>query len=97
MSKELRRVPFEEFARDLTSFFDQVTRTGREIVVEREAGQLAIVKPLRATRRRGSAPSVADIEAFRSAAGSMRDLIDADKLKAEIYSARGSNRPAIEL
>lgn len=52
--------------------------------------------PKKAKRRRGK--TKADYEAFLSSAGAWKDLVDSDKLIADIYeSRRHSSRPPVEL
>jgi hypothetical protein len=42
-------------------------------------------------------PDTDDVAAFLAAAGGWRDLIDAEQFKHDVYAARGSDRPTVEL
>ncbi len=63
--------------------------------------QLAVVMPVgtrTGKRHRGKTPTEEDLEAFRSAAGGWRGVVDVDKLVKDIYESRRiSTRPPVEL
>lgn len=77
---------------------EEVRRAGEPYVLRRDGEDLAVVVPLPRPRKpRVKKPTKADIEAFRSVAGSWAD-VDTDKLIEDIYETRRrSNRPPIEL
>lgn len=83
---------------DILHLAEEVHRAGERRVLRKDGEDLAMVVPLpRIRKKRFRKPTAADIEAFRSAAGSWGD-IDADALIAEIYATRRkSNRPPAEL
>lgn len=100
MAKELTRVSFEEFSTNLADFFARVVHGQEEVVVEGAGGEVAVLKParVRKSRRRGRTVTAADHEAFLSAFGGWKDLVDTDKLLEDIYESRAiSTRPHIEL
>lgn len=84
---------------ELLRLAEEVQRSKEPRVLRRDNEDLALVVPLMptTTRRRGRVPTEADLEAFRSAAGSWAD-VDTDKLIEDIYETRRrSNRPPVEL
>lgn len=102
MAGEIRRIPFEEFSNNLKAFFDLVISKHKALVVETEPGQVVQVKLLKhegngkgkanATR---TTKTLADYEAFRSAAGSWSD-VDTDTFIKNVYeSRRNSSRPPV--
>ena len=99
MTRELRHMSFEEFTTDIARVFERVTGAKETVVVERENGTAAVLKPLAARRspRARRVVTEADWEAFLSSAGGWQDL-DTDKLVANIYESRRiSSRPPVEL
>ena len=85
----------------LVRLADEVRRDGRPRVLRRDGEDVAILMPAPAPRRRprrgkGWTPSLEDLEAFRSAAGSWHDM-DVDTLIADIYASRRLSRPPIDL
>ena len=76
----------------------EATKTPRELV--RENKPVALITPVtgakKAKRRKGKTKG--DYEAFKSAAGGWKDLVDTEKLKRDVYESRKiSTRPPIEL
>jgi hypothetical protein len=99
MAKELRHIPFEEFAADVAGVFNRVVAENEAVVVEQPNGTQAVLKPVASKRpaRRRRTISDADYEAFLSSAGGWKD-VDTDKLVRDIYeSRRQSSRPPVEL
>ena len=97
MNKELTRIPFSEFAANLSRVFDRVVKDKEAVMVEKEGRGLAILKPVAPGPRRRRRKSSAAYEAFLSLAGSWKD-VDTDKLIADIYASRRmSSRPAVDL
>ena len=79
---------------DLVRIAEEVeaTKTPRELV--RENKPVAVIMPA----KKQKAKTKADYEAFKSAAGGWKDLVDTEKLKKDIYESRKiSTRPPIEL
>ncbi len=75
----------------------EATRRPRELV--RDNKPVAVITPVTPTRkaRKPGAKTKADYEAFKSAAGSWKD-VDTDRLIKDIYEQRRrSNKPPIEL
>ncbi len=96
MNKELTRIPFNEFAANLSRVFDRVVKDKETVMVEKEGRGLAILKPASSGPRRRRKSSAA-YKAFLAAAGSWKD-VDTDQLIANIYASRSiSSRPAVEL
>lgn len=67
------------------------------IVLVKDGEELAEIRP--AKRRIARDPGKAEkaLEAFRSAAGGWRGLIDSEQLKRDLKAARGSDRPPVQL
>lgn len=102
MAKERRSLSLKEFARNAPKLVERVIREKQEVVVETAAGERAILKPLRSPkvpRANGRKRSQeARDEAFLSAAGGWRGLMDTEALKKEIYESRQqSSRPPVIL
>ena len=97
MAKALIRIPFDEFATNPAGVFDRVTTNRETIVVEKDNGSAAVLKPAPNRRRRSGTISEADWQAFLSSAGGWSD-VDTDKLVEDIYESRNlSPRPQVEL
>ena len=75
----------------------EATKTPREL--KRENKTVAVIMPAKkAPPRKKREKTKADYEAFLSAAGGWKDLVDTEKLKRDIYESRKiSTRPPIEL
>jgi hypothetical protein len=100
MAGAIRRIPFEEFSSSVRAFFELVISKHKAFMVEKESGEVVVVKPFKnvgkATTRRTS-KTEADFEAFRSAAGSWGD-VDTDAFIKKMYeSRRNSSRPPVRL
>lgn len=68
---------------------------GEDVAVVIPVAERAKVKPRRSPFK---TPSQADIDAFLSAAGGWKDLVDTEQLKQDIYESRErSGRPPVEL
>ncbi len=84
---------------DLVKIAEEVeaTKTPREL--RRENKTVAVIMPARsATARKKREKTKADYDAFKSAAGGWKDLVDTEKLKKDIYESRKvSTRPSIDL
>ncbi len=100
MAGEIRRIPFEEFSSNIKAFFDLVISKHKAFVVEKEPGEVVVVKPFKNTGKantRRTAKTEADYEAFHSAAGSWSD-VDTDAFIKNVYeSRRNSSRPPVRL
>lgn len=86
---------------ELLRLAEEVKDTKEPKILRRDGEELAVLVPLayRPLVRRGSrrTKTKADLEAFRAAAGSWKD-VDTDKLIADIYESRKlSARPPVEL
>ena len=84
---------------DLAQLADEVARTGRPCVLRRGDTNVAVVVPAARRARRPEAGPLTDAQrqAFLSAFGSWKGLVDADQLKRELRAARSSRRPPVEL
>jgi hypothetical protein len=97
MAKALIRIPFEEFATNPAGVFDRVVANRETIVVEKDNGSAAVLRPAPKRRRRSRTISDADWQAFLSSAGGWSD-VDTDKLVKDIYESRNlSPRRQVEL
>jgi hypothetical protein len=97
MAGAARKIPFDEFASDIESYFDRVVRQNEPIMVERGIGEIAILQPVHARRRRKPKRSAADHEAFLSSFGSWSDF-DVDTFLKDVYEGRTlSTRPTVDL
>lgn len=98
MTRELKVINISNVP-ELLHLAEEVRNTNEPCVLRRDSEDLAILMPpARARKRRAlRAKTKADYEAFRSAAGSWKDM-DTDKFVADIYeSRRRSSRPPVEL
>ena len=97
MTRELSLVPFSEFSNNLDSFFEQVIRENKEIVIENEQGEQVLLKPAPPSKRKRRVRTEANHQAFLASAGGWKD-VDTDKLLDDIYeSRRNSSRPPVDL
>ena len=98
MTTELKAIDISD-APELLRLAEEVRATREPRVLRRHGEDLAVLAPVpsAARRRRGGAKTPAELEAFRSSAGSWND-IDTDRLIADIYASRErSSRAPIEL
>jgi hypothetical protein len=81
---------------ELLRIVEDVQLTRRPRVLTRGSKDVAVVVPVpvKAKRGRGRAD---DREAVLGTAGSWKGLVDADELKAQLASGRGSNRSPADL
>ncbi|RIK54922.1 MAG: hypothetical protein DCC57_06075 [Chloroflexi bacterium] len=103
MAEEPRRIPFEEFADNLSRLFAQVIHNQEALLVEGEDGALVEVKPVapaspprRLVPEKTETEAAEDDAAFLSAAGGWAD-VDIDAFLQDIYAGRRSSRPPVEL
>ncbi|MBI2953071.1 MAG: hypothetical protein HYY30_02065 [Chloroflexi bacterium] len=84
---------------ELLRVVEEVRKTQVPRVLRRNKEDLAILMPAgHITRSRPKrVKTKVDREAFRSAFGAWKDIVDADALKRDLASARGSRRPPVEL
>lgn len=78
---------------ELLRLAEEVHATNEPRVLRRDDEDLVEVRPIVSKHRTKRTPTKADREAFLSAAGSWKGLIDAEAFKAEIRASRGSDRP----
>jgi hypothetical protein len=97
MVKEMRHVDVSNNP-ELKRLAEEVAESGIGLVLHDANTKLATVLPAKTTsqRRRGRERTEADVEAFRSAAGSWSDL-DTEEIKRWIYAGRESSRPPVDL
>lgn len=99
MAKEMRPIDISSVP-DLVRIAEEVRTTGRPRILRRNGEDMAMVIPIAHGRKRRAkrTRTEADYEAFLSAAGGWKGLVDADKLLADIYESRElSTKPPIEL
>lgn len=100
MARELRHIPFDEFAADVAGVFKRIFAENEAVVVEQRNGTRAVLRPVvpKKAARRPRTISDADYEAFLSTAGGWKGLVDTDQLKADIaHSRRIASRPPVKL
>lgn len=100
MPGEARPIDISD-APELLRLAEEVRRTNGPRLLRRDGEDLAFVMPLprsRSKHRPRNAKTEADYEAFRSAAGGWKDLVDTDKLIEDNYKSRRiSTRPPVDL
>ena len=84
---------------DLAKIAEEVEATNIPRELKRDDKTVAVIVPVdQAVRGKGKAKTKADYEAFKSAAGGWKDLVDTERLKQDIYaSCKVSTRPPIVL
>lgn len=98
MANLTRSITFDEFSSDVEGFFERVLRENETVLVEKGAGEVVALKPVRRKGRKRRERTAADREAFLSSAGGWKGLVDTEKLKEDIYESRRiSSRPPVEL
>ena len=96
------RMPFEEFAANLTHIFERLRRTDETLLVESDEETIAVhradAEHVDESSAGGFAPTPADYDEFCAAAGSWSD-VDTDALIRDIYAGREriSDRPPVKL
>ncbi len=84
--------------RELRRLAEEVQRTGHPRLLRVENEDVAMLVPMRVAHESAEPDySQEDFEAFLSAAGGWKGLIDGEALKRQIRESRGSNRPLVEL
>lgn len=89
MAKEMRSIDISGVP-DLVSIAEEVRTTGMPRILRRNGEVMAMVIPIMSGRKRKARRTrvKADYDAFLSAAGGWKGLVDADKLLADIYESR---------
>lgn len=80
---------------DLLRIAEEVRDSNEARILKRDDEDIAVLKPV--ARKGRARSSKADYEAFVSAAGSWKGLVDADAVKEEIKASRGSDRASVSL
>src|SRR5687768_6586882 len=97
MAEAAKRIPCDEFANNVSEFFDRVIHGNETVMVERDEGEIVVLKPASMKGRKRRNRTAADHEAFLSAFGSWSDF-DVDTFLKNIYERRGMPpRPRVEL
>lgn len=99
MAKEMRSIDISSVP-DLVRIAEEVRTTGRPRILRRNGEDMAMVVPIAPGHKRKvrRTRTKADYDAFLSAAGGWKGLVDAEKLLADIYESRAiSTKPPIEL
>ena len=81
---------------DLIRIVEAMRSSRQPQVLRRDDEDVALLVPLPA-RGKGHRVTAADHDAVLAAAGSWKDLIDAEELKEQLAAERGSHRPAASL
>ncbi len=96
MAKELKTIDIGNVP-ELLRLVEEVRVTNEPRLLRLGLEDLAILKPVK-TKRRKTIKTKGGFEAFLSSAGGWRDLVDTEKLKADIYESRRiSFRPPVNL
>ena len=66
MVEAKKTVPFDEFASNVSAFFDRVVRDNETIVVERDKGEAVALQPVKALVRRKRKRTKADCNSLTS-------------------------------
>jgi len=99
MAKEMRSIDISGVP-DLVKIAEEVRMTGKPRILRRNGEEMAMVIPISLTRRHKATQNrtKSDYDAFLSAAGGWKGLVDADKLIEDIYESRAlSTKPPLEL
>jgi hypothetical protein len=86
VTREVKHIPFKEFASNLGRFFKQVIDDNEPVFVENDKGEGIEIRPLSTTTSKRIL-SDEDYRAFRSAFGGWSE-IDTESLKKAIYESR---------
>jgi hypothetical protein len=86
MAKEIRRINIRCLP-ELLRLAEEARKDNSIFVLVDDEREIARLTPTTKPRARGGRPSAADIAAFRSAAGSWKD-VDVDKFLADNYESR---------
>lgn len=81
---------------ELLAIVEDVEATRRPRVLRRDSKDVAVVVPVPVKAKHGRNRAM-DPEAVLSTAGSWKELVDADALKAQLAGERGSNRSLADL
>lgn len=98
MRRELKTTDISNVP-ELIRLAEEVRRTAVPRLLRRDNEDLAILMPAKpAVPRKGKKlMSKADYDAFRSAFGGWKGIVDSDTLKSDLASERGSDRPPVGL
>ncbi|MCL4458715.1 MAG: hypothetical protein M1136_03835 [Chloroflexi bacterium] len=98
MARGLRPIDISNVP-ELLRIVEEVRRTDEARVLRRDDEDLAILMPAKPGSKHKPKPikTRADYEAFCSAFGGWKGIVDADTLKRDLASARGSDRPPVRL
>ncbi len=98
MQKELKSMDVTNMP-DLLRLAEEVQATKQPRVLTRGGEELVEMRPLMPVVKRSlkRPKTQADLEAFRSAAGGWKGLVDPEAFKAAIMSARASDRLPVDL
>lgn len=97
MTQTVGPISIKEFSQNVEGFFERVVRENTAVMVENEAGEMVVVKPLARSRKKlGRKKTQADREAFLSSIGSWKD-VDVDAFLKANEESRSLSRPPVEL
>ncbi|MBI4319079.1 MAG: hypothetical protein HY675_11370 [Chloroflexi bacterium] len=84
---------------ELLRIVEELRKSEEPRVLRRASEDLAILTPVPSGSERKPKPAKrkAAYRAFRSAFGAWKDIVDADTLKDNLASSRGSDRPPVRL
>ena len=95
MAKELKHIDISNVP-ELLRIVEEMRASNEPRVLQREHEVIAILMPAK-RRRAPRAKTQTDNEAFQSAFGAWRGLVDVATFKDDVVAARGSDRPPIRL
>ena len=99
MQKEIEHIDISNVP-ELLRIAEEVQTTRQPRILTRDSEDVAVLMPVTPSLQRQAKRerTKADYEAFLSAAGSWKGLVDPDKLIADIYESRRlSSKPPVEL
>ncbi len=99
MSKNVTPIDISHFP-DLIRLAEEVKTTRKPRILKKNSEDIAVLMPIKksgeAKKKRGK--TKADYEAFKSAAGSLKGFLDAEKLTRDVYESRKLiTRPQVKL
>jgi len=98
MAKDMNYIDISDVP-DLLRIAEEVQATRKPHMLRRDSEDIAILMPVTPARHKARRTKTrADYDAFRTAAGGWKGLVDTDKLITDIYESRRlSTKPPIEL
>jgi len=97
LKKEIKHIDITHIP-ELLRLAEEVQKSNQLTVLIKDGEEVLEVRPAKPSKRRSKAAlRAADYEAFRSAAGGWKGLVDTEALMKDIMASRGSDRPPVNL